>query len=149
MRFTLKYNAFVSIGGAEARWDLSGQAGELTLVRLHLTLQNWSLLDLSQIRFPPTSCTPKALAQMHYRALFLFLLLFASATAFFTPPRPSKFGEKAPHRSAPKTSTALCQYVSRNVLGGDLQCCCANVRDSGIGTGKNGDVAKHSCRDAV
>lgn len=24
---------------------------------------------------------------------------------------------------------------SRNVLGGDLQCCCAEVRDSGIGTG--------------
>ena len=61
-----------------------------------------------------------------------FLILVASAAVAFqpttTPPRrATKLFEKP--REGPGIS------VPRNVLGGDLECCCADVRGSGIGTG--------------
>ena len=61
-----------------------------------------------------------------------FLILVASAAVAFqptttTPRRATKLFEKP--REGPGIS------VPRNVLGGDLECCCADVRGSGIGTG--------------
>ena len=61
-----------------------------------------------------------------------FLVLVASAAVAFrptptTPRRATKLFEKP--REGPGIS------VPRNVLGGDLECCCADVRGSGIGTG--------------
>jgi hypothetical protein len=61
-----------------------------------------------------------------------FIILVASAAVAFQPPttaprRATKLFEKP--REGPGIS------VPRNVLGGDLECCCADVRGSGIGTG--------------
>ena len=61
-----------------------------------------------------------------------FLILVASAAVAFqptttTPPR--RITTTAEPREGPGIS------VPRNVLGGDLECCCADVRGSGIGTG--------------
>ena len=61
-----------------------------------------------------------------------FLILVASAAVAFQPTpttqrHTTKLFEKP--REGPGIS------VPRNVLGGDLECCCADVRGSGIGTG--------------
>lgn len=54
------------------------------------------------------------------------LLVLASAAALRPRPTTRLFAE-------PKTGPGI--QVPRNVLGGDLECCCADVRGSGIGTG--------------
>ena len=60
--------------------------------------------------------------------------LAGTPAAFFHPvgrPRVTRGG--AAPRSSPFDGDGV--EPARNVLGGDLQCCCANVRETGVGTG--------------
>ena len=62
-----------------------------------------------------------------------FLILVASAAVAFQPTTTTPPRRIAPLYTAPAKGPGI--SVPRNVLGGDLECCCADVRGSGIGTG--------------
>jgi hypothetical protein len=65
------------------------------------------------------------------RGLFRLLGLLASVTALQPKARLPRRAVKLP--AEPREGPGI--SVPRNVLGGDLECCCADVRGSGIGTG--------------
>ena len=62
-----------------------------------------------------------------------FLILVAAAAVAFQPTTTTPPRRIAPRFAEPREGPGI--SVPRNVLGGDLECCCADVRGSGIGTG--------------